>query len=104
MAAAKAFGDIDFLILNGDILDHSGDPSKFANIYIICSEITGGNIPVVFSRGNHDLRGNYAEKFADYIENKDAFSDNYKQVCQLTHNVHTCMDLIKESAKIKYPI
>lgn len=71
VAAAKAFGDIDFLILNGDILDHSGDPSKFANIYIICSEITGGNIPVIFSRGNHDLRGNYAEKFADFTPSKN---------------------------------
>ncbi len=71
VAAAKTFGDIDFLILNGDILDHSGDPSKFANIYIICSEITGGNIPVVFSRGNHDLRGNYAEKFADYTPSQN---------------------------------
>jgi hypothetical protein len=31
--AAKTFGDIDILILNGDIIDHSGDPTKFANIY-----------------------------------------------------------------------
>ncbi len=69
--AARAFGNIDFLILNGDILDHSGDPSKFQNIYIICSEITKGNFPVVFSRGNHDLRGNYAERFADYTPNQN---------------------------------
>ena len=33
--AAEAFGDIDFLILNGDIIEHSGDPSKFINIYEI---------------------------------------------------------------------
>ena len=45
-----------------------------------------------------------AEKFADYIENRDAFLGDYKSVCELTHNVHTCMDLIKQSAKIKYPI
>ena len=64
--AAKTFGNIDLLILNGDIIDHSGDPEKFANIYEICSLITKGTIPVVFSRGNHDLRGNFAEKFADY--------------------------------------
>lgn len=64
--AAKAFGDIDFLILNGDIIEHSGDSERFANIYEICSAITGGNIPTVFSRGNHDMRGNFAEKFADY--------------------------------------
>lgn len=64
--AAKSFGNIDLLILNGDIIDHSGDPEKFSNIYEICSLITNGTIPVVFSRGNHDLRGKFAEKFADY--------------------------------------
>lgn len=49
------------------------------------------------------MRGE-AEKFADYIENRDAFLGDYKSVCELTHNVHTCMDLIKQSAKIEYPI
>lgn len=66
VAAAKTFGDIDLLILNGDVIDHSGDPSKFANIYEICALLTGGSKPVIFSRGNHDMRGNFAEKFADY--------------------------------------
>ena len=69
VAAARAFGDIDLLILNGDVIDHSGDPSKFHNIYAICSQLTGGGIPTVFSRGNHDMRGNYAEKFAEYTPN-----------------------------------
>lgn len=64
--AANTFGDIDFLILNGDVIDHSGDPSKFINIYQLCSLLMKGERPSVFSRGNHDLRGNYAEKFADY--------------------------------------
>lgn len=71
VAAAKAFGDIDLLILNGDVIDHSGDPSKFANIYEICALITNGEKPSVFSRGNHDMRGNFAEKFADYTPSKD---------------------------------
>lgn len=69
--AVKTFGDIDLLILNGDIIDHSGSPDKFANIYEICSRLTGGNVPVVFSRGNHDMRGNYAEKFADFTPNQN---------------------------------
>ncbi len=69
VAAARTFGDIDLLILNGDVIDHSGDPSKFRNIYAICSQLTGGSIPTVFSRGNHDMRGNYAEKFAEYTPN-----------------------------------
>ncbi len=44
VAAAKAFGDIDFLILNGNILNHSG---------------------------NHDLRGNFAKRFADYTPSQN---------------------------------
>lgn len=64
--AAETFGNIDLLILNGDVIDHSGNPEKFANIYEICALLTKGTVPVIFSRGNHDMRGNFAEKFADY--------------------------------------
>lgn len=70
VSAAQAFGNLDLLILNGDIIEHSGNPEKFANIYEICSRITGGTIPTVFSRGNHDMRGQYAENFADYTPNQ----------------------------------
>lgn len=71
----ETYGKIDFLILNGDIADHSGEIENFNNIYTIVSEITGGNIPTVFSRGNHDLRGNCAEFFSDYTpcENGNSF-------------------------------
>ena len=64
--AANTFGDIDFLILNGDVIEDSSTPSNFMNIFEICSALTKGEKPTIFSRGNHDLRGNYAEKFADY--------------------------------------
>ena len=64
--AAETFGDLDFLILNGDVIEDSSNPSKFMNIFEICSRLTKGEKPAVFSRGNHDLRGNFAEKFADY--------------------------------------
>lgn len=70
VAAAKTFGEIDFLLLNGDVIDHSGSPDKFAVIYEISAQLTGGERPVVFARGNHDLRGEYAEKFADYTPHK----------------------------------
>lgn len=69
VAAARTFGNIDLLILNGDVISHSGNPAKFSNVYKICSELTKGGIPVIFSRGNHDMRGNYAERFADYTPN-----------------------------------
>ncbi len=66
-AAGKYFGDkLDFLILNGDIPNHSGKIEYFRAIHQIASQLTKGEIPVVFSRGNHDMRGIYAEKIADH--------------------------------------
>ena len=67
--AAKTFEKIDFLILNGDLLDYTSHPEKFANIYKLCDELTHGQIPVVFARGNHDMRGRFAEKFTDFAPN-----------------------------------
>ncbi len=66
-AYVKAMGKTpDLLILNGDIADHSGDLDHILTIYKIASGVTGGSIPTVFSRGNHDLRGNAAELLAEY--------------------------------------
>lgn len=50
-----------------------------------------------------EIMGDEAIKFADYIENKNTEND-YREVSELTHTVHTCIDLIKQSAGIKYPI
>jgi len=70
VSAAKKFeeeyGPIDLLILNGDIPNDSGNIAHFDNIYSIVERITGGHIPTVFSRGNHDMRGIFAEKLADH--------------------------------------
>jgi len=72
--AGKYFGDaLDLLILNGDIPDHSGDTANFNSIYRICSGITEGSLPIVFSKGNHDTRGIYGEAFHEYTP-----SDNGK--------------------------
>lgn len=65
IAAAKAFGKIDLLVLCGDIINDCNTNDCFMNIYKICSGITGGSIPVVSARGNHDMRGKYAEKFSE---------------------------------------
>jgi hypothetical protein len=67
--AASAFGKCDFLILNGDILNHCENAADFGIVYRIASEITHGRIPIVFSRGNHDMRGANTEIFSDYTPN-----------------------------------
>ena len=67
VAAGSYFGDkLDLLILNGDIPNHSGDTKYFTTIHEIAANLTNGEIPVVFSRGNHDTRGIYAEKIEEH--------------------------------------
>jgi len=66
VAAAKHAGEHDLLVLNGDIPNHSGDIKYFAAIHCIAGEITQGTYPVIFSRGNHDMRGVCAELLADH--------------------------------------
>ena len=74
-AAAGYWGDaIDLLVLNGDIPDHSGDIRNFDLIYELCAAITGGSRPCVFSRGNHDTRGFYAENIAEFTPNENGHS------------------------------
>ncbi len=74
-AAGSYFGDgLDVLVLNGDIPDHSGAIENFDLIYQLCSALTGGTKPCVFSRGNHDTRGFYAENIAEYTPVEDGHS------------------------------
>ena len=66
-AAKKRFGDnVDLLVLNGDISDHSSSVANISMIYQIASGITEGQAPCVYSRGNHDMRGAFAEHLAEY--------------------------------------
>ena len=75
VAAGRYFGrDLDLLILNGDIPNHSGEIAYLTAIHQIASEITDGEIPVVFSRGNHDTRGIYAENIADHTPTRNGAS------------------------------
>lgn len=75
--AAQKFGKFRFLILNGDIPNDSGNVKNFDTVYDIASLLTGGKIPIVFTRGNHDMRGEFAEKFEEYapdLEGKTYYS------------------------------
>ncbi len=66
--AGVYFGDnINLLVLNGDIPNHSGEIENFNAICEIASGVTGGHCPVVFARGNHDTRGIHAEDMPNYI-------------------------------------
>ena len=61
------FGDkLDLLIANGDL----GEVEKEEDYLDVCrflGNATGGRVPVVMVRGNHDTRGHLAERFTDYF-------------------------------------
>lgn len=63
--AVKFYGKTpDLLIMNGDISSTSDTFDDIILCYKIASEVTGGSIPCIISRGNHDLRGAGAENLA----------------------------------------
>ena len=66
--------ELDLLLLNGDIPNHSGDVAYFEAIHRIAAGVTGGESPVVFARGNHDTRGVCAELIEDYTPTDNGVS------------------------------
>ncbi len=73
ISAGKYFGDsLDLLILNGDIPNHCSRVQKFDTVYHVISELTHGELPCVFARGNHDTRGAAAETFGQYTPTYDS--------------------------------
>ena len=68
---ALANGAMDFLILLGDIGDSAATRDQVVTLHRLTSEITGGVIPTVYIRGNHDTRGYMAEKLHEYIPTRN---------------------------------
>lgn len=66
-SAVKYFGkDLDLLILNGDMAEVESE-EDYLSVIRFMGEISKGEIPVVFVRGNHDTRGKLAECFTKYF-------------------------------------
>lgn len=57
---------LDLLVLNGDIANSSDCIDSLLVAHTIASRLTNGSVPCVFARGNHDMRGKYAEMLSDY--------------------------------------
>lgn len=61
------YNNLDFLVLAGDIVSMM-DTYEDANLTnVIASKITKGEYPVVYARGNHELKGKYAEEFHNFV-------------------------------------
>ncbi len=68
--AAKLYGDMDFLLLNGD-MEESRKKADFSVAHNFAAEISKGEIPVVYVRGNHENRGALVEQLSDYIPHRN---------------------------------
>lgn len=67
-AAASYFGDkLDLLILNGDIINDVSTEYQISLIYKLAHKITGGGIPVLYTRGNHECNGKLASRLGEYV-------------------------------------
>ena len=69
--AALAVGDLDFLVILGDsvgMIEYERDV-QYSNL--IAHDVTKGEIPVVYVRGNHEIKGAYAEDLHKYVGSKD---------------------------------
>ena len=69
--AALSVKDLDFLVVLGDsvgMVEYEKDV-QFSNL--LAHDITGGEIPVVYARGNHEIKGAYAEELYKYVGSKN---------------------------------
>ena len=66
-AAAAAAGEWDFIVLIGDLVSmvETEKDAQLANE--LAHKITGGEYPVIYARGNHEIKGEYAEDLYKYV-------------------------------------
>ena len=72
-AAAKAASHegTDFIVLLGDLVSMVETEKDVQLANELAFKITGGEIPVIYARGNHEIKGEYAEELYKYVGSKD---------------------------------
>ena len=63
--------DTDFIVLIGDLISmvETEKDAQLAND--LAHRITGGRIPVIYARGNHEVKGEYSEVLYKYVGSKN---------------------------------
>ena len=71
VAAALSVENLDFLVILGDsvgMAEYEKD-AQYSNL--LAHDVTAGQIPVVYARGNHEIKGAYAESLYKYVGSKN---------------------------------
>lgn len=67
-AAATYFGDdLDFLISCGDSVSWIDREADLTNLLRLAGDITQGQVPVIYARGNHETKGVKAHEYYQYV-------------------------------------
>ena len=69
--AALSVENLDFLVILGDSVGMTEyeENAQFTNL--MAHDVTKGQIPVVYARGNHEIKGDYAEELYKYVGSKN---------------------------------
>ena len=70
-AAATSRSDTDFIVLLGDLVSMVETEKDVQLANELAFAITKGEIPVIYARGNHEIKGEYAEELYKYVGSKD---------------------------------
>ncbi|MBO4819555.1 MAG: metallophosphoesterase [Firmicutes bacterium] len=71
LATESKAGDYDFLVLVGDMIS---DVETFADANYaneLAFAMTGGEIPVIYARGNHEVKGAYSDDLYRFVGSKN---------------------------------
>ena len=71
IAAATSRDDTDFIVLLGDLVSMVETEKDVQLANELAFGITKGEIPVIYVRGNHEIKGEYAEELYKYVGSKD---------------------------------
>ena len=69
--AALSVEGLDFLVILGDTVGVTEYENNAQLTNLIAHDVTKGEIPVVYARGNHEIKGNYAEELYKYVGSKN---------------------------------
>ena len=71
ITAATSRSDTDFVVLLGDIVSMVETEKDVQLANELAFGITRGEIPVIYARGNHEIKGEYAEELYKYVGSKN---------------------------------
>lgn len=69
--AASGAGELDFLVLLGDLVSMVETEADAQLANELAHGITKGQIPVIYARGNHEIKGEYSEVLYKYVGSKN---------------------------------